>query len=91
MHLESFDVFVSPEFMYWAFVDFLGLEFLFDVFFVFMSFEFLFHVLVASMSLFFVHGPFAQKPFMRKYFAKAKMMDSTTTLKRSSPGMTIGS
>jgi hypothetical protein len=34
------------------------------------------------MSLFFVHGPFAQKPFMRKYFEKAKMMDSTTTLKK---------
>jgi len=34
------------------------------------------------MILFFVHGPFALKPFMRKYFEKAKMMDSTTTLKK---------
>ncbi len=48
----------------------------------FMSFEFLSYVLVAYMSLFFVHGPLAQKPFMRKYFAKAKMMDSITTLKK---------
>jgi hypothetical protein len=53
----------------WVFVGFLGLEFLS-------------YVLVPYMSLLFVHGPFAQKPFMRKYFEKAKMMDSTITLKQ---------
>jgi hypothetical protein len=73
---------VSLEFVSWVFVGYLGLEFLFYVFFVFMSFEFLSYVLVAYMSLFLVHAPFAQKPFLRKYFAKAKMMDSTTTLKK---------